>query len=59
MKGLRRLRGAKGITQAQLAKALRVSKSLIGQLEADWQRPYPKILKKLAKYFNCSEGDLL
>lgn len=52
---LKKLRGYKGITQEELAKALDVPESTIRRYESEVEG-YPKIerLKVIADYFGCS-----
>lgn len=46
---LSRLRKKRGLTQAQLAGAVGVKRSLIARIEAGWERPYPRIRKEISR----------
>ena len=56
---LRGLRKDSGITQAQLAKEIGVSKSSINMYERGEREPSYDILQKISKYFNISADMLL
>ncbi|WP_017892516.1 LexA family transcriptional regulator [Serratia sp. S4] len=56
---LKRLRKAKKLTQAQVAKALKVSDVTIGYWERDLNEPGGKSLTGLARYFGVAEEYLL
>lgn len=51
---IRMLRIAKHMTQAELAKKLDVSKSMISSYESDMRKPSPDVLVELAKVFGVS-----
>lgn len=56
---LKRLREEKKISQSELARALGVSTSSIGNYEIGYREPDFETLEKLADYFNVSIGALL
>ena len=56
---LRKLRADKGITQAQLAKEIGVSKSSINMYERGEREPSYSTLQKISQYFNISTDALL
>ena len=56
---LRKLRNDKGITQAQLAKEIGVSKSSINMYERGEREPSYSTLQKISQYFNISTDALL
>ena len=51
---LEKIRKEKGINQAELAKALEVSRQTIGSLENGRYNPSIILAFKIAKYFNMS-----
>lgn len=51
---LRELRENKGMTQANLAKALSISRSAIGMYEQGKREPDFETLEKIADYFNVT-----
>ena len=56
---LKSLRLSKGITQADLAKALNISRSTIGMYESGTREPGFEILEMIADYFNVDIDFLL
>lgn len=56
MKGLivKNLRKEKGLTQEELAKALRISKSTVGMIESDKRPGSREMLDKIASFFEVS-----
>ena len=56
LKGLRKL---KGITQAELSRALNVSQGTVGNWESGAREPDFFMLAKIADYFDCSTDYLL
>ena len=58
-KELKRLREEKGLTQAQLARELGVSRSTIGNYEQGIREPDFESLEAIADYFNVSMSILL
>lgn len=56
---LKELRKEKGITQAQLAENIFISRSLIAKYETGASHPSREILEKLALYFNVEISDLV
>ena len=59
MKILKELRTANGITQADLAKILKISSSTIGMYEQGRREPDKKILLAMADYFKVTTDYLL
>ena len=59
MKILKELRTANGITQAELAKVLKISSSTIGMYEQGRREPDKKILLAMADYFKVTTDYLL
>jgi putative transcriptional regulator len=55
---LEEIRKSRGITQEQLAKALRVSRQTIGSLENGRYNPSIILAFKIARYFNLSIEDI-
>lgn len=55
---LRELRNRKKISQAELAKYLNVTTSIVGMYETDVRNPSYEILVKIANYF-CVSTDFL
>ena len=53
------LRKSRGMTQDELAKALKVARSTIGNYEKGLREPDFEMLEKLADYFNISMAELL
>lgn len=49
---LKMLREERGLSQSQLAEALKVSKSTIGMYETNGRTPKPELLEALADFFN-------
>ena len=57
---IRELRGAKGLTQVQLAKRAKVTRGYLAQLEAGYKvNPSLPTLRKLAKALGVPVGELL
>ncbi|MTI49562.1 helix-turn-helix domain-containing protein [Sporosalibacterium faouarense] len=56
---LKELRIEKNMTQAQLAKIIKVARATIGRYEADERFPDQETLKKLASYFDVTIDYLL
>lgn len=56
---LKKLRAEKGLTQNQLAKAIGVGQSAIGNLEAGLRQPSLWMIKALASYFQISTSVLI
>lgn len=56
---IRRLRIKKGLTQAELAKEIGVSQSIIGQYELDKRNPKRETINALANALGCEIGSLL
>ncbi len=56
---LREYRKKAGLTQAQLAKELGVSKACVGMWEIGCRKPDIITLKKLAKILGCTADELL
>jgi putative transcriptional regulator len=55
---LEEIRKSRGITQEQLAAALRVSRQTIGSLENGRYNPSIILAFKIARYFNLSIEDI-
>lgn len=55
---LEEIRKSRGITQEQLAAALRVSRQTIGSLENGRYNPSIILAIKIARYFNLSIEDI-
>lgn len=55
---LKRFREIKGISQAQLARAIGVGVSTVGMWENGKNKPDSKNLEKLAEFFSVSVSDL-
>jgi transcriptional regulator with XRE-family HTH domain len=53
------LRKQCGLTQAQLARRLGVSRRTIGFWERDWTRPHPRRIGPLAEALGCSVSELV
>ena len=58
-KKIKELRGARGITQVELAKNLGVTKQCVSNWENDNIQPSIEMLIKLASYFNVSTDYIL
>lgn len=58
-KRLKELREEKGITQVDLAKALKTSQGLISQYESGAKHPGLEVIKRIAKFFNVSTDYLI
>ena len=56
---LKELRTKRGYSQADLAKALHVSKSTISMIEAGARKPSVEVLEMIADYFNVDIDYLL
>lgn len=56
---LKKLRESRGITQSELAKALKVSPSTIGMYEQSRRDPDTDTIKLLANYFNVTTDYLI
>ena len=56
---IRRLRKAKGVTQAQLAEAVHVEPTNVSKWENGNSEPSKSVLSRLASYFNVSTDYLL
>lgn len=56
---LKELRKKKGVTQAQLADAIYVSRSLIAKFETGASYPNKDTLEKIALYFGISVSELI
>ena len=56
---LRKLRKERGITQAELGKAIGVGKASVSAYEKDGRKPSFEILENIADYFNVNMGDLV
>lgn len=56
---LKELREEKGMSQTQLAKATKLSKSAIGYWEAEKRVPNAEVIITLAQYFGVSADYLL
>lgn len=56
---LKSLRASNGMTQDQLAKALKISRSTIGMYEKGDRKPDPETLEAIADYFNIDTDYLL
>ena len=56
---IRRLRKAKGVTQAQLAEAVHVESTNVSKWESGNSEPNKSVLSRLASYFNVSTDYLL
>jgi len=56
---IRKLRKEKELSQANLAKELKVAQQTIGKWEKGITRPRPKMLEKIADYFHVSTDYLL
>lgn len=53
------LRNSAQMSQFQLAKVLKIGTSTLGMYETDKREPSPKVLKRIADYFNVSTDYLL
>lgn len=51
-------REARGLTQAELAERLGVSKTTVARWETDGTRPAPAMIGLLARTLRCRPGDL-
>ena len=56
---LKSLREAKGITQSELSKALKISPSTVGMWEQGRREPDYEMLKRIADFFDVSADYLL
>lgn len=54
-----KLRNSAQMSQFQLAKVLKIGTSTLGMYETDKREPSPKVLKRIADYFNVSTDYLL
>jgi transcriptional regulator with XRE-family HTH domain len=55
---VRAMREARGVTQAQLARELGVTGSMVSRLEAGVRRPSRELLRVLADWFDTDPDDL-
>ena len=55
---IKELRAEKGLTQAQLAKALNLSLGTIANYEVNSIQPNPSVLLDIAKFFNITLDEL-
>lgn len=55
---IKELRAEKGLTQAQLAKALNLSLGTIAKYEVNSIQPSPSVLLDIAKFFNITLDEL-
>ena len=53
------LRKGKKLSQASLAKQLNISQSTLAMYEKDKRTPSPKVLEKIASYFNVTTDFIL
>lgn len=54
-----RLRRLKlGLLSEETIKTLGISKSTFYKLEQGWENPSPKLIKKLAKTYNCTIDEI-
>ena len=56
---IKKMRNAKGWTQAELAKAVGVTQAQVAKWESDKANPSRKTLVKLASVFGCEPGYLV
>lgn len=59
MNRIKELRKSKGVSQTELANALKVSQQTISSYENGTRDPDPETLTAISKYFNVSVGYLL
>lgn len=59
MKGLKKIREERGLTQTQLAEAIGVKQQAVSFFERGAREPNLKMLKKLSGYLGCKIDDLL
>lgn len=59
MCGIHKYRIAKGFSQSELSKLLKVSQNTISQWESGARKPDIVMLKKLAHYLDCTTDELL
>ena len=56
---IKQIRKARGLTQAQLAKMIDVSESMVSQYESEKKSPSNETLLKLGEALDCSVSDIL
>ena len=56
---IKQIRKARGLTQAQLAKLIDVSESMVSQYESGKKSPSNETLLKLGEALDCSVSDIL
>jgi transcriptional regulator with XRE-family HTH domain len=56
---IREWRTFRGITQAELAEAIRVDRTYLNKIERGKRRYVPQVLEAMASKLECAPGDLL
>jgi len=56
---IREWRTFRGITQAELAQAIRVDRTYLNKIERGKRRYVPEVLEAVASKLDCAPGDLL
>ena len=54
MKGLKKIRKERGLTQLKVAMDLNISREALSHYENDMREPSIELLKKMSEYFNVS-----